>query len=368
MLAFAQYLSALQELGHEVVYLEESGWDNSCYHPSTGSFDNDPGEGLARLRLLLESIQTLVQIHYFRRATAQLWSGSEICGSCNELEQVIGQADLLLNIGGVCALPEFELAPCRAMIDLDPLFTQVGKFAGDDIDIYHRHFTYGCNLGKSTCNIPTNGILWKPTVPPVNVSFWKNAASLIAAGSAYTTIANWSAYGDIEFDGEQYGQKDKEFTKLLELPGRTAANLELALAGANAATVDQFNSAGWSVRSSIDISSTLANYCNYIIQSRGEFSAAKHAYVATHSGWFSDRTVCYLASGRPVVIQDTGIEDWLAFTDGVCVFEDLDTAVDALERVQGNYARHSVAAQELAHDVFSHTTVLKRILSECSLA
>jgi len=251
MLAFAQYLSALQELGHEVVYLEESGWDNSCYHPSTGSFDNDPGEGLARLRLLLESIQTLVQIHYFRRATAQLWSGSEICGSCNELEQVIGQADLLLNIGGVCALPEFELAPCRAMIDLDPLFTQVGKFAGDDIDIYHRHFTYGCNLGKSTCNIPTNGILWKPTVPPVNVSFWKNAASLIAAGSAYTTIANWSAYGDIEFDGEQYGQKDKEFTKLLELPGRTAANLELALAGANAATVDQFNSAGWSVRSPV---------------------------------------------------------------------------------------------------------------------
>jgi len=368
MMAFAQYLSALKELGHDVVYLEESGWGDACYHPSKGNFDNDPKEGLASVRRLLDALLTVVPIYYFRRDTTQLWTGLEISGGQYELEQLISQSDLLLNVGGVCALPEFELAPCRALIDLDPLFTQVGKFAGDDIDIYHQHFTYGCNLGKSTCKIPTAGIVWKPTVPPVNVSFWQNAATSIALGSAYTTIANWSAYGGIEYKGEWYGQKDTEFIKLLELPGKTDADLELALAGADDATLNQFNSAGWSIRSSIDLSSNLADYCHYIIQSRGEFSAAKHAYVVTRSGWFSDRTVCYLASGRPVVVQDTGIKDWLDFTDGVCVFNDLDTAADAIGQVQGNYARHSIAARELANDVFGHTTVLKRILSECSLA
>jgi len=364
-MAFAQYLSALKELGHDVVYLEESGWGNACYHPSTGSFDNDPEEGLASVRRLLDALQAEVPIYYFRQDITKLWTGLETSGGQNELEQLIRQSDLLLNIGGVCALPEFELAPCRALIDLDPLFTQVGKFAGGDIDIYHRHFSYGCNLGKSSCKIPTSGIAWIPTVPPVNVSFWQNVANSIAAGSAYTTIANWSAYGGIEYKGQWYGQKDTEFIKLLELPGNTDANLELAVAGADEATINQLNSAGWTVRSSIDLSLNLADYCNYIVQSRGEFSAAKHAYVVTRSGWFSDRTVCYLASGRPVIIQDTGIKDWLGFTDGVCIFEDLDTAAHAIEQVQGNYESHAVAARELANDVFSHTTVLKRILSEC---
>jgi len=366
-MAFAQHLSALQELGHDVVYFEESGWDNACYHPSTGSFDNDPSEGLQRLKHLLNSIQTVVPVYYFDRNTARLWSDTDIREDHNKLEQLTRQADLLLNVGGVCTLPEFELAPCRAMIDLDPLFTQIGKFAGDDVELYHRHFSYGCNLGKSSCSIPTNNIVWKPTVPPVNISFWQNAASLRSASSVYTTIANWSAYGDVEYNGKRYGQKDTEFIKLLDLPGRTSASLELAVAGADTATIDHFNSAGWSVRSSLEISSTLSDYCDYIAESRGELSAAKQAYVTTRSGWFSDRTVCYLASGRPVIIQDTGIEDWLAFTDGVRIFEDIDTAADALEEVQGNYTRHSIAAVELANDVFSHTTVLKQLLSDCGL-
>lgn len=367
MLAFAQYLSALQALGHTVVYFEESGWDDACYHPATGAYDNDPDDGLVRVNRLLDAIQTVVPVYYFRRDTMQLWNGFKLDEYPNGLERLFSQSDLLLNIGGVCALPEFELAPYRAMIDLDPLFTQVGKFAGADVDIYHWHFSYGCNLGKPTCTVPTVGIAWRPTVPPVDVSFWQKAAATVAAGSRYTTIANWSAYGGIDYKGQWYGQKDTEFVKLLALPGKTDANLELAVAGADDLVIKQFSSAGWSIGSSIDISLTLEDYCYYIVQSRGEFSAAKQAYVATRSGWFSDRTVCYLASGRPVVIQDTGINDWLDFTDGVCVFEDLDTAADALEQLQGNYSRHSIAARELANDVFSHTAVLNRLLRECGL-
>ncbi|EGJ34104.1 MULTISPECIES: hypothetical protein [Moorena] len=149
-----------------------------------------------------------------------------------EVKRILGAADLLLNIGGVCWLPEFRICKRRVLIDMDPFFTQIGKFAVEGRNDYHLYFSYGTNIGHSDCKIPTDGQDWLPIVPPVVPELWQNSASTPElADAAFTTIANWSAYGDVVYRGEPYGQKDQEFMRLLELPSRCSQKLELAISG-----------------------------------------------------------------------------------------------------------------------------------------
>jgi hypothetical protein len=351
LLAFAYYVTGLRRLGHEVIYLEESGWPSSCFDPAAGEWNDDPAAGLAIVRGVLGQDAIYVDAR----------SGAVRGAEWPELKRMLRSADLLLNVGGVCWLPEFELCARRALVDMDPVFTQAGKFGGSILSRHHVHFSYGANLGRPGCPAPTAGIEWLPTLPPVVVDDWPERFG--NEGAPFTTVAHWSAYGAITWEGERYGQKDEEFLRLIGLPVKTAQPIELAVSGAAPEVADRFREQGWIVRhAGREITATLDSYRAYISGSKGEFSAAKNAYVKTRSGWFSDRTVCYLACGLPAVVQDTGFTDNVPHGEGLIGFTGVDGAAEAIDRVNSDYARHCRAARGIAEERFSHAVVLPKLL------
>jgi len=356
LLAYFHYVLGLHRLGHEVMYLEESGWSYSCYDPEAKDWQDHPDTGLRIVRELMAEYGLDVPLCYVNRET-----GKVVGAEWDEIKRMLGEADLLINIGGVCWLPEFLLCRRRILIDLDPLFTQVDLFGAKLIDDYHYHFSYGSSIGKPFCTIPTNGVNWLPTVPPVIPELWSGAAP--STDAPFTTIGNWSAYGAITYDGEHYGQKDEEFLRLINLPLLTSQKLELAISGASAEIKEHLKQFGWSVKDAgEEVSTDINTYRNYILGSRGESSAAKNAYVKTNSGWFSDRSVCYLAAGLPVILQNTRFTDWLPSGNGVLAFSSLEEAVSCIEKVNADYLTHRNAAREIAEKVFNYKVVLPRLV------
>jgi len=359
LLAYFHYVLGLRRLEHRVTYIEESGWEGSCYDPLTNASGNSPQSGLAILRDVLARHDLDVPVYYVDRAGGAVYGGSRA-----DVRRELADADLLLNLGGVCWLDEFALCRHRILIDMDPLFTQAGLFASKILGDYHVHLSYGMNIGRPGCTIPTSGYAWRGTVPPVVPELW----SACPPGKVFTTIAQWSSYGAVEHEGESYGQKDVEFLRLLHVPRSMQQPLELALSGGSNDLWKQLELAGWSIIDGGNISRDLDRYRRYVCGSRGEFSAAKQAYVKTRSGWFSDRTVCYLAASRPVVIQDTGQSDWMSVGRGVLTFSTPEEAVDCLARVNADYDEHSRTARQIAMELFDYRRVLPRLMDTASTA
>lgn len=358
-LAYAQYILGLERLGHDVVYVEESGWPDSCFDLQADMFGSNPAAGLRATERLFRQIGV----------SARLWYVERVGGTCigctrDQFESALRQCDLLLNIGGVCDLPEFYLSSRRVLIDMDPMFTQIGAFAGKVLGAFDVCFTYGTNVASADCRIPRRGVQWIPTVPPVVPDLWEQEG-LGTNGDPrmrFTTIANWSGYGRTEFQGEVYGQKDQQFERMIGLPGLVDVQLEIASPKIPEVVAARFCRAGWRLVLGNALSAELDSYRTYIQQSHGEFSVAKHGYVASKCGWVSDRTACYLASGRPAVVQNTMPATWVPTGLGLLLFDDVDSAVDALNSVIGNYASHARAAREVALDVFDYRVVLPRLL------
>ncbi|MBI2834932.1 MAG: hypothetical protein HYX76_10965 [Acidobacteria bacterium] len=353
LFAFFHYLAGLCRLGHELVYVEESGWPYSSYDPILRRQVEFPERGLAIVRDMLRRYGLAVPVCWVDRETGRTDGTSR-----EALVTALQKADLFLNIGGVCWLSEFQACRRRILIDMDPLFTQLGEFAGKVLGDYDVLFTYGANIGKPNCRIPTGQYRWHPTVPPVVTDFWKRGGD--ASNAPFSTVASWNAYKVLHHDGERYGQKDEEFLRILSLPSRTRHPLELALAGGEDIR-PMLAAAGWRIRDAAEVA-TVERYQDYITSSRGELSAAKQAYVRSWSGWFSDRSVCYLAAGRPVVLQDTGFTDWLGAGEGALAFSDVEQAAACLERVNADYDHHRRAARALAESVFGHDVVLPSLL------
>jgi hypothetical protein len=352
--AFFSYILGLKRLGHEVFYLEESGWTNSVYDPRKQEWQDDPKVGIDVVKALMVEHKIEIPLYYINRDSGQVWGGT-----WKQIKQALNETDLLLNIGGVSWLPEYRLARRRAFVDMDPFFTQIGKFGAEAINEYQAYFTYGGNIGKSDCTIPTHGIDWCPTVPPVVVDSWSYA--LPAGNAPFTTIANWNAYGNVIFNGQVYAQKREEFLRFTDLPKLTSQKLELALSGIDSEEKSELKNAGWLIREAAEVGVSLKSYENYILSSKGEFSVGKNAYVKTNSGWFSDRSVCYLAAGLPVILQNTGFTDWLPF-GGILAFSSVNEAVDCIEKVNADYLSFRKAAREIADRVFNYKVVLPRLL------
>ncbi len=370
VLAFAHYVAGLERLGHRVFYLEESGWEQACYDPTTGDYGDDPTYGMGVMRRVLDHLGApSTPIWYFDRKTVT-WFGT----GRNEVLGAFDGCDLLLNLGGVCQLDEFERCRRTALVDMDPGFTQAGRFGAPHLRSYDRLFTYGTNIGNPDCLIPhLEGLQWTPTVPPVIVDHWSPLTTGVnpLLDGGFTTVANLDAYGTIEVDGRTYGQKAPELDRLGDLAGRfrAAGNkstyLELALAGGDAAAAERLKADGWVIVDAQETSLLLDRYERHITSSVGEFSVAKQAYVGLRTGWVSDRSVCYLASGRPVVVQDTGFDrDRFPGPDGgLLTWRTGDDALGQLLDVMNDYQRHQAAAQQWASDVFSHRVVLPELLS-----
>jgi hypothetical protein len=250
-----------------------------------------------------------------------------------------------------------------AYIDTDPMFTQVKLAQGqtyfrNQVDAHDVQFSFGEGLPGAA---PDTGHRWLPTRPPVVLSEWNPRA---AYREAFTTVMNWTSYNDVTFEGRTYGQKDSEFLRFLDLP-RHAAPTVLEIAANVGRTrhtpKDRLTMMGWSVVDPMQVCADLDGYRRYVEGSKAEWSVAKHAYVAGETGWFSDRSACYLAAGRPVVLQDTGFGRILPCGEGLLAFSTQEEAVAAIRAVEADYPRHARAAREIAEACFGSDKVLAEL-------
>ena len=301
-----------------------------------------------------------------------------ICGDCarfhgiakNDLFDIASAADLLVNISGHLSLhPLLSRFRRKAYVDVDPGYTQFWHDAGNRnarLAGHDYYFTIGQNIGKPDCTIPTCGIDWRRTWLPVELEQWP--PRIEPSLDRFTTIASWrGAYGTSEFGGKQFGPKAHEFRKFFELPERApACQFELALEIHSAEEKDlaALEQHGWRL---VDPKTTAGDsraFQSYVQKSGAEFSVAQPVYVDTGSGWFSQRTAEYLASGKPALVQDTRLAGHLPIGDGLLTFTNLQQAVDGVEKIRANYAQHCRAARALAEEHFDSRKVLARFLAE----
>jgi hypothetical protein len=348
--AVLQYILGLRRLGHDVLLVEpvpELGKPSRYFTGVCRAFDLG--------------------------GAAALLAGSRTVGvSYERLRRFAAEADLLINVSGM--LQDEELArrpPIRVYLDLDPAFNQLwDAVEGIDVGLAgHTHYaTVGQAIGSDRCRVPTCGVDWLRTLPPVVLERWPVADGI--QHDALTTVGNWRAYGSIEADGVRYGQKAHALRPLYPLPRRTGASflLGLAIHRDERRDLDALERNGWRLLEPRLAAGTPARYHRFVQGSRAEFGLAKEGYVVSGCGWFGDRSACYLASGRPVLAQDTGIDGALPSGAGLLTFASLDEAVDRVGVLARDYARHARAARAIAEEYLDSDRVLTRLLTAVGAA
>jgi hypothetical protein len=276
------------------------------------------------------------------------------------------RADVLINVSGMLSEPELmEPIASRVYLDLDPAFNQLWHEAcGIDMRLDgHTHFvTVGQAIGRPGCSVPTCGRQWIPTVPPVVLEEWPLAPS--SRRAPVTTVGNWRGYGSIEHGGLRYGQKAHSLRTLLDLPSRSSERLLLALAIDPDETPDlnALAANGWKLADPSRVARTPGLYRRFIQRSKAELGLAKSGYVLSRCGWFSDRSACYLASGKPVIAQATGFEEHLPTGQGLLAFTTTEEAAEALEAVDRDYGHQRGSARAIAEEHFDSDRVLASLL------
>jgi hypothetical protein len=293
----------------------------------------------------------------YRDAKRECWGLS-----ARRVRNIISKADVLLNLSGVTWYEGFERIPVRIFVDEDPGFTQINA-AKDPKELRfltsHTHFfSYGSNIGQPACRIPTLGLPWKICCQPVVLREWP--MSFESRAEYFTTVMKWASYDNVRYRGETYGQKNDEFSKIEGLPSLTRQSLEVAVD--RGAPLRKLKTRGWHIADPLRISRDVDAYRDYLQRSRGELSIAKNGYVKTGSGWFSDRSATYLASGKPVISQDTGYSAWLPVGRGLLPFTNKDEAAAAIDSVNSDYRRHCQAARGIAEEYFESGRALRRLL------
>ena len=283
----------------------------------------------------------------------------------------VRDSGVLINVMGY--LEDEELlaaAPMRAFLDIDPGFGQMWRALGL-ADVYPGHdafVTVGENIGAPDCAIPTCGIDWITTPQPVVLDQWTPGEGL---GTAVTSVGAWRGpYGPIEYEGRTYGLRVHEFRRFLDLPRRTGEEFEVALDihAAEGQDIARLEECGWRLADPRAVAGTPEAYRDYVRGSAAELMIAKNMYVDTNSGWFSERSICYLAAGRPVLAQDTGIRRRFPEGEGLLPFSDVDEACARVEELKADPARHRRAAREIAEAHFSADVVLPRLLAELGVS
>jgi hypothetical protein len=304
---------------------------------------------------------------------ALVGSGGETVGlPYARLRELIRGADLLVDMSGLLRDREelFACIPVRVYLDLDPAFNQLWHVHGLDVRFDdHTHFvTVGQAIGRDGCAVPTCGREWITTLQPVVLDEWPLANGV--AHDALTTVANWRSYGSLEHEGVHYGQKAHSLRELMELPRQTDERFLLALAihPDEGGDLDALAAGGWSLVDPSVVAGTPRAYRSFVQRSKAELGVAKSGYVRSGCGWFSDRSCCYLASGRPVLAQQTGFGGFLPTGEGLFAFDTADDVLRAVEELRADYARHVRAARALAEAYFDSDLVLGRLLERVGAA
>jgi hypothetical protein len=364
---YLQYVEGFRQLGHDVFYLEDT--ETWPYDPINNTVTNDCSYNISYLRDVMAKLD-LGDRWIYRNCPDERYYGVD----ADKAKQICATADLFVNVSGAAWLrPEYRAIPRRIFIDSDPMFTQIGLLSAN-ADVLERvrahdvHFSFAENIGQSDCRIPAAGFNWLPTRQPIVLDWWPMATE--SPRDVLTTVMNWVSYKECKFAGETWGQKDVEFLRFIELPSLTAQRFEIAMGmgpGQRRPT-ELLRSRGWRI---IEPETHLPNpwsYRNYLRGSKGEWSIAKEAYAKSRSGWFSCRSACYLALGRPCVLQDTGWSKFYRTGHGLLAFDTMEEAISAIGRVNAEYVAHSLAARALAEEYFEARTVLAHMLAAAQIA
>jgi YHS domain-containing protein len=378
-----QITVGLRRLGHDAYYFEtSSSWP---YDPVRQMKVCDSDYAVPYLSNIAETFGLQGRWAYRRSYSDKEWIGL----SRNKAEDLLRRADVVLNIAGATQFRSTEALEAKRLVyfGTDPVYDEIAlaNNAGNIrtfIDEHQDVVTYGENIGNPDCPIPPLPRLRSKTRQPVLIDLWKDGSP---SNEAFTTVCNWKQAGhDIVFNGETYyWSKHHEFLKFIELPRRTKQVLELAMGLVPKGSVDlneQIRASGvstedrlllegngWRLVDAHQFSTDVWRYRDYIRASRAEFTVARDQNVRLHSGWFSERSACYLAAGRPVITQDTGFSRSLPTGEGLFAFKTMDDILTAIDAVNTDYKRHSRAASAMAEEYFRAETVLAQVLRDLGL-
>jgi glycosyltransferase involved in cell wall biosynthesis len=384
---YLQYPLGLARLGHDVYYFEDSGeWPYKLDGGPCG--DNweayDCSENVKHLETVMSRFGFENKWAYRFPIGEGKWYGL----SGIERTEIIKSADLLINVSGSLEHPEHYLPiGKRVYIDSDPVFTQI-KLAQEKIKFSKRvnahniFLTFGERLSKF---LPVADYNWRATRQPVVLSEWRSCRP---QRNVFTTVMSWTSYQPLVYEGKKYGQKNIEFERFLDLPAKVRSiNMEVALGrflhtwqtededvlkniatftidNPNWKVLDVLTHFGWNVVDAMDLCSNIDKYREYIQSSKADWSVAKNGYVLGQPGWFSCRSACYLAAGKPVVVQDTGFSEILPTGAGILSFRTSEEAIAGIQEVQSNYGKHAIAARAIAEEYFDSDKVLNRLLED----
>jgi hypothetical protein len=354
-----QYVMGLARLGHDVWFVEDSGDTPACYDPATDETTRDPSAGLRFATAVFDRVGLGERWAYHDAHTGR-WLGP----AAGRMPAECARADLLLNVSAINPLrPWLAGVPARALIDTDPAFTQIRHLTSLEaraLALGHTtFFSFGENIGRPGAAVPDDGLPWQPTRQPVVLDAWPVTPG--RPRGRFTTVMHWDSYPAREYRGQEYGMKSKSFWPYSNLPLRLGPRFELAV-GNPTVPAEVLRERGWRLRDSHRRTRDPWRYQRYIQCSHAEFSVAKHGYVVSRSGWFSERSAAYLASGRPVVTQETGFSQWLPAGEGVLAFNNPPEAKDAIAELESRYDFHCRRAREVAEEYFDARRVLTHLV------
>src|SRR5438874_465991 len=364
------YIVGLQRLRHDVYYIEDSA--RLPYNPETFEVNDD----CVYAARLLDRLSREFEFENRWAFCARYLPGNPTSGlSLKKIRQLYREADAILNICGAQEFNDDLLVSDRILyIESDPGVEQIkiDKGVRSTIEYLGRHralFTFGENIGTKSFPVPTHGLKWLPTRQPVVTDLWRTRRSPPRT-AVFTSVANWSTSGlkDITWRGKKYlWSKSREFLRFIAAPKKAGETFELATNIEHAATRAKFERNGWRLTSPLQMSVDYWLYRDYVQRSKGEFTVAKDQYVRLNTGWFSDRSACYLAAGRPVITQETGFTKFYGGKAGLLSFRSVGEIVEAVKAINRDYAQHSRAAYNIARDVFESEKVLKSILARAGI-
>jgi len=366
---YLHYLLGFERLGYEAYYVEA--------HGRTPSMLMESGETADASGRAAAFIATIMR----RYGLSGRWAYRALHrdGRCfgmteRRLAELLGSAELIVNLhGGTKPLPELRATDRLVYLETDPVQLQLELAEGYEasyefLEAHAAFFTFAENYGQADCLLPVSDrFRFETTRQPVLPELWET--DRLPTDDVFTTIGNWSQpWRDVAVDGAVYTwSKDREFKKLLELPAQAGPRFELALSSFEDADRELLEEHGWRVRSAMEFSTDLVAYRDYIAASAGEFTVAKDQNIRFRTGWFSDRSATYLASGRPVITQDTGFGHALPVGEGLFAFTGPEEVVEAVARIDAEPERHRQAARELAREFFAPEVVLGKLLDHLGM-
>ena len=353
------YVLGLRTLGHEVTFLEDGAY-LPPFDPAANTY-GDPAYGLAYLRNTFARYAPDVAWHYRYGDFSDGLSTAELAARLRD-------ADLFIAVSGITPIDWYDLPKRTLVIDTDPVFTQLrmqsdGAFLG-----YYRRFahvaTFGRLIGTPACPLPTHGLDWIPTHQPIALDAWPVTPP--PADGLLTTLGKWEHARDrvVRFDGQTFASdKSSQYERLIDVPRRAGTPIEMRMAGLDDASRERFAAHGWTFADPAEPSAACSTYADWIRNALGEFTAVKQIYSGIPSGWFSDRSAAFLASGRPVIAQDSGFDRWLPTGEGLFSVRDPDEAVTAVRTIQADPPRQSRAARTIAEAHFDARRVLAELIA-----